>query len=222
MTAQSPTLPGDMSLFSRGTLAIVAVLGAGLVALATPLWLPLLGSGLAVAEALQPADAALVLEGTGTEALNAAEAWRQQGLIRDVVVVEAPIKTHALVTYWSDLVQGGLAAPAPTPAEHLRIVRAPSTQTTQQANAALPVLQALESQQVVVPGGGGIGSRLVARDLDAVLGAQRIRLRLVRYADNGRDPARWWQNADDRRAVMDTWLQLLVPGLSGYDVDTGS
>src|SRR5712691_7043430 len=91
-----------------------------LVVLAAPLWLPLFGTALAVDGALQAADVALVLEGTGKGALDAAEAWRQQGIVRDVVVVEAPVKTHALVAYWSDFVGWGLAAPAPTPPDHLR------------------------------------------------------------------------------------------------------
>jgi hypothetical protein len=45
---------------------------------------------------------------------------------------------------------------------------------------------------------------------------------MVRYGDAGRDPARWYQNADDRRAVLDSWLQLLVPFLSGYEPGIGS
>ena len=43
----------------------------------------------------------------------------------------------------------------------------------------------------------------------------------MRYGDGGRDPAHWYQNADDRRAVLDGWLQVLVPFLSGYD-DSGA
>jgi hypothetical protein len=200
------------------------VFGVGLlvVVLATPLWLPLIGSGLVVDDTLQPGDTALVLEGTGKEALEAVETWREQGTVREVVIVEAPIKTHALVAYWSDFVRWGVAPPARTPAEHLRVVRSPSTQAAQQAQAALPALQAFASHTLLVPGGGGIGSRLVARDLSAVLGPRGISLRMVRYGEAGRDPARWWQNADDRRAVLDSWLQLLVPVLSGYDPDTGS
>src|SRR6266581_3117245 len=145
--------------FNRRLLA--SGLGASmLVVLATPLWLPLFGSALAVAEPVEPADVALVLEGTGKGATDAAEAWRQQGIVRDVVIVEAPVKTHALVAYWSDFVRWGLAAPAPTPPDHLSIVRARSTQAGEQAAAALPVLQADAARQVLVVGGGGIGSGL--------------------------------------------------------------
>jgi nucleoside-diphosphate-sugar epimerase len=75
---------------------------------------------------------------------------------------------------------------------------------------------------VLVPGGGGIGSRLVERELRAVFGPSGIDVRLVRYRDDGRDPARWYQNADDRRAVLDSWLQLLVPFLSGYESGAGT
>ena len=110
----------------------------GIVVLAAPLWLPLFGTLLAVDDGLQPADVALVLEGTGTDAADAAEAWRQQGIVRDVVIVEAPVKTHALVAYWSDFVRWGLAAPATTPPDHLSIVRAPSTQAAQQATRRCP------------------------------------------------------------------------------------
>jgi hypothetical protein len=46
--------------------------------------------------------------------------------------------------------------------------------------------------------------------------------RFVPYGAAGRDASRWWQNADDRRAVLDSWLQLLVPFLSGYEAGTGS
>ena len=93
------------------------------------------------------------MEGTGTDATDAAEAWRQQGIVHDVIIVEAPVKTHALVAYWSDFVRWVLAAPAPTPPEHLSLVRAPSTQAAQQASAALPVLQAQAAQRV------GMGAR---------------------------------------------------------------
>ena len=43
------------------------------------------------------------------------KAWREQGLVRDLVVVEAPVKTHALVAYWSDFVRWGLVPPPQTP-----------------------------------------------------------------------------------------------------------
>jgi hypothetical protein len=159
---------------------------------------------------------ALLLEGTGKDALDAAEGWRRKGLVREVVVVEAPIKTHALTAYWSDFVRWGLASPSPTPTEHLRVIRAPTTQAAKQAEAALPALVEIQARLVLVPGGGGIGSRLVERELVSVLSRENIEPRMVRYGDRGRDPARWWQNAEDRRAVLDTWLQLLVPFLSGY------
>jgi len=193
-----------------------------IVTLASPVWLPLFGTALAVSEPLEPADAALVLEGTGSSALPAAEAWRQQGVVRDVVIVEAPVKTHALVAYWTDFVRWGLAAPAPTPAEHLRIVRAASTQAGQQAQAALPALRELSAQSVAVVGAGGIGSRLVERQLADVFQPADVRLEMVAYdsGGSGREPARWYQNAEDRRAVLDSWLQLLVPYLSGYETGT--
>jgi uncharacterized protein len=205
---------------SRSLLVIPAALVIAVIA--APFWLSMLGTSLTVNEPLAPADVAVVLEGTGATATQAAEAWREEGVVRDVVIVEAPIKTHALVTYWSDLVRRGIASPAPTPAEHLDVVRAPSTQATQQARAALAPLQARRAASVLVLGGGGIGSRLVERDLAAVLGPAGISLRMVSYGTAaGRDPARWYLNADDRRAVLDTWLQLAVPFLSGYD-DVGT
>src|SRR5262249_39716149 len=151
------------------------------VLVSTPAWLPWIGTALAVEEPLAPADAALVLEGTGATATDAAEAWRQQGLVRDVVIVEAPVNTHALVAYWSDFVGGGGAAPAPTPSDHLRIVRAASTQAAEQARAVLPVLEAATTRSVLIVGGGGIGSRLVERELGSVFGPAGISLRMVRY-----------------------------------------
>jgi hypothetical protein len=43
-------------------------------------------------------------------------------------------------------------------------------------------------------------------------------VRMVSYGGNpARDPGRWYQNAEDRRAVLDSWLQVLVPFLSGYE-----
>ena len=194
----------------------------GLVVLALPVWLPLFGTALAVDDPLQPAEVALVLEGTAKDATDAAERWRQQGTVRDVVIVEAPVKTHALVAYWSDFVRWGLAPPAATPAEHLQVVRAPSTQAAQQAQAALSAVKGDAARRVLVPGGGGIGSRLVERELISVFGPRGIDVRLVRYRDDARDPARWYQNADDRRAVLDSWLQLLVPFLSGYEPGAGT
>ncbi len=188
----------------------------------TPIWLPLFGTALAVENRLEPGDVALVLEGTGKDAPDAAEAWRRQGIVRDVVIVEAPIKTHALEAYWSDFVRWGLADPAPTPAEHLRVVRAPSTQAGQQAAAALPALRELHGAAVLVLGGGGIGSRLVERELASVLGRPGgMTVRMVRYGDSGRDPGHWYLNPEDRRAVLDSWLQLVVPFLSGYETDSG-
>jgi hypothetical protein len=181
-----------------------------------------LGTGLAVSESIQTADVALVLEGTGVDALDVAESWRQQQLVRDVVVVEAPVKTHALVAYWSDFVHWGLAGPPKTPADHVRVVRAPSTQAAKQAEAALPALRALQARSLLIVGGGGIGSRLVERELQSVFRPASIDLRMVRGAEAVGDSGRWWQNAADRRAVLDTWLQLLVPFLSGYEPNTGS
>ncbi len=71
-----------------------------IVVLALPAWLPLFGTALAVDDAIQPAEVALVLEGTAKDATDAAEMWRQQGIVREVVIVEAPVRTHALVAYW--------------------------------------------------------------------------------------------------------------------------
>jgi hypothetical protein len=173
--------------------------------------LPWFGTALAVDQPLAPADVALVLEGTGAQAPDVAEAWRQQGVVHDVVIVEAPVKTHALVAYWSDFVRWGLAAPAPTPPEHLQVVRAASTQAGEQARAALPALENGGAHAVLVLGGGGIGSRLVERELDGVFGPAGVAVSMVAYGDNRRDPARWYLNAEDRRAVLDSWLQLLVP-----------
>jgi hypothetical protein len=192
----------------------------GLV-LATTAWLPWFGTALAVDDTLQSADVALVIEGTGASAPDAAEAWRLQGLIQDVVIVEAPIKTHALVAYWSDLVRWGLASPAPTPADHLHIVRSWSTDAAEQARAAVPALQAVRARSVLVLGGGGIGSRVVARQIGSVFDPLGIGLRMVRYGTpSNRDAAHWYQNAEDRRAVLDSWLQLLVPMLSGAQAGT--
>lgn len=196
--------------------ALVAIIIAG------PLWLPLLGSGLTVDEPLHPADVALVLEGSGTAALDASEGWREQGLVRDVVVVEAPVKTHALVAYWSDFVRWGMVPPPKTPPEHLRVVRAPSTQAGEQARAAQPALEALGAHTAIVYGGGGIGSRLVERQLEEVFDPAGISVSLVRVGPITKDPAQWYRDPEDRRAVLDTWLQLLVPFLSGYDPSVSS
>jgi len=204
-----------MKRFVRLLVALSVVL------ITTPLWLPLFGTALAVENPLELSDVALVLEGTGKDAPDAAEAWRRQGIVRDVVIVEAPIKTHALEAYWSDFVRWGLADPAPTPAEHLRVVRAPSTQAGQQAAAALPALRELHGAAVLVLGGGGIGSRLAERELVSVLGPGGMTVRMVRYGGAGRDPGHWYQNPEDRRAVLDSWLQLVVPFLSGYETDSG-
>ena len=193
----------------------VAVL-AGLVVLSATLWLPWFGTSLAIEDPLAPADTALVLEGTGATAPDAAEAWRQQALLADVVIVEAPVRTHALLAYWSDFVRWGLAAPAPTPADHVRVVRAGSTAALEQARAALPALEAFRARSILVLGGGGIGSRVVERELASVFEPVGISLRMVRYGnDAGREPSQWYQNPEDRRAVLDSWLQLLVPYLSG-------
>jgi hypothetical protein len=102
------------------------------------------------------------------------------------------------------------------------VVRAPSTQGAAQARAALPALSELGAHSALVPGGGGIGSRLVEREMRSVLDPAGIQIELVRYGAAGRDPARWYQNAEDRRAVLDSWLQLLLPFLNGYDPSVGS
>jgi hypothetical protein len=75
------------------------------------------------------------------------------------------------------------------------------------------------ARQVLVAGGGGIGSRLVKAELISVLGPAGIDIRMVRYAPGGGDPGLWYEHADDRRAVLDTWLQVLVPFLSEYQAD---
>src|SRR5215472_5096959 len=151
--ARRPPSPALRAASPMGRGGLVVSVYLVVVLVSTPAWLPWIGTALAVEEPLAPADVALVLEGTGATATDAAEAWRQQGLVRDVVIVEAPVRTHALVAYWSDFVGWGLAEPAPTPADHLRIVRAPSTQAAQQAAAALPALQADDAHSVLVVGG---------------------------------------------------------------------
>jgi hypothetical protein len=197
---------------TRWLLVVVILVGT---VLAAPLWLPWFGMALAVNDPLAPADVALVLEGTGADAIDTAEALRQQSLVRDVVIVEAPIKTHALIAYWSDFVRWGLAEPSPTPPDHLQVVRSPTTQASEQARAALPALQDLGASSVLVLGGGGIGSRLVERGLTEVFAPAAIDVRLISHGGTPTDVGRWYLNAFDRRAVLDSWLQLLVPFLSG-------
>jgi hypothetical protein len=94
------------------------------------------------------------------------------------------------------------------------VVRAESTNSAEQASAALSTLQQLGARSVAVPGGGGIGTRLVERDLRSVFDAQGIGVRLVQFGPPNRSAAEWYRNADDRRAVLDSWLQLVVPYLS--------
>ncbi len=190
-------------------LAILLVLAVAL-AVTSGLWLPLPGTLLADVDPPAPADAALVLDGTGSGAMDGAERWRRDGLVQRVVVVEAPVRTHALVTYWTDLVARGLARPSPTPPEWLSVVRADRIAARNQGAAALPTLQALGVRSVLVPG-GGLGSRLTRRELNEVLGPAGVTVHLVRATAPDRDPARWYANAFDRRAVLGNWLGLLVP-----------
>jgi hypothetical protein len=185
-----------------------------LVALLAPLWLPLPGTLLVGQDPPAVSDAALVLDGSGAEAVDGAERWRQTGLVRDVVLVETPVKTHGLVAYWSDFVAWGLARPSPTPPEHLRLVRAASPEPAAQARAAIGPLRAEGITSVLVPN-GGIGSRLSQRDVGGTLAPAGIAVRVVPFGPPARDPARWYENADDRRAVLDLWVGLGLTAI-GY------
>jgi hypothetical protein len=194
-----------------------AVLVAALVA--SRLWLPLLGTLMVVDEPATPAAAALILDGSNPLALDGAEAWRQAGLVQEVVVVEGPIKTHALVAYWSDFVAWGLARPSPTPPDHLHVVRTDGLNPASQARAALPTLSALGARSVLTPG-GWLGSRLARRQLESVLAPAGVSVRLSRLPvlnPPERDAAHWYQDADERRAVLDLWVQWLVPFANADD-----
>ena len=195
------------------------LVGLGLLlglALAAPVWLPLMGTLLVVDDPPAAAEVALVLDGSGSASLAGAEGWRQAGLVRDVVVVEGPIKTHALVAYWSDLVSRGLAPPAPIPPDHLRVVRAAGENPATQARAALPAVQTLGARSVLTAG-GWLGSRVARRQLESVFSPAGITVRLSRMTHGGRDPARWYTDPQDRRAVLDLWLQLAFPFLGSED-----
>jgi hypothetical protein len=197
------------------TLARAGLLVVALVALA-PQLLPLPGTFLVVDDVPRQADAALVLDAVGTGALEGAEQWRQAGLVRDVVVVEAPVKTHGLIAHWSDFVAWGMAPPARTPSDRLRVVRAASGQPADQARAAVPALQALGARTALAPG-GGMGSRVTQRELAAVLEPAGVQVHLARMAPPRYDAGRWYEAAEGRRAVLDLWLQLLVPYVAGGD-----
>src|SRR5207237_9319560 len=95
-----PTLRSGIT--SRSARSVFVLIAVAAIAGLAPGWLPWFGTALAVDAPLASGDVALVLEGTGAGASDAAEAWRQQGLVPDGVVVEAPVRTHALVAYWSD------------------------------------------------------------------------------------------------------------------------
>jgi hypothetical protein len=180
---------------------------------AAPLWLPLPGLLLVDTEPVVAADAVLLLDGTGPRGIDGVEGWRQTGLVRTVVIVEAPVKTHLLVAYWSDFVQWGLARPSPTPGEFLHVVRADSPRAAEQARAALPVLQDLGVRSVLVPG-GGLGSRVVRREVTRVLSPAGISAHVVSMAPPERDAGQWYLDADDRRNVLSLWLELALPTLS--------
>jgi hypothetical protein len=188
-------------------LALVLVVLLGLAVL------PLFGTLLTTEDPLQTADVVLVLEGTGPDALDVAEQWRERGLANAIVLVEAPVETHALVAYWSDFVRWGLAQPPSTPPSLLHVVRAASTRGTDQAEAALPVLDELGAHVAIAPGGGAIGTRLMARDMAAVLAPQGITVHMIAKTGAHADRGMWWTDADSRRAVLDSWLRWLVPAL---------
>jgi hypothetical protein len=57
------------------------------------------------------------------------------------------------------------------------------------------------------------------RQLESVLGPAGVAVHLVRLGPTGRDPARWYLDAEDRRAVLDLWLQLAVPFVGTDDSD---
>ncbi len=194
-------------------LAVLAVTCVA-VAFATPLWLPLLGVALVDEVPLAPADVALVLDGSGPTAMDDAEAWRQQGLVRDVVIVQAPLRSHALTTYWSLLRDEGLAHPSPTPPEHLSVATSASEAPSAQAQAAQAMLQQRRARSVLIPA-GGLTSRLRRREVSSVLAPIGIEVRMSSVRPAAREPARWYVNADDRRTVLTTSLQLLFPFLSG-------
>lgn len=197
-----------------GRLPAVALGGLLLVVALTPLWLPLPGTLLVGEDPPAPADAVLVLDGSGAQAVEGAELWRQQGMVHEVVLVEAPVKTHALVAYWSDFVAWGVAPPSPTPPGYLRLVRADSAEPAAQARAAIEPLHELGIHSVLVPN-GGIGSRLSQRDVGGTLGPAGITVRVVPFGPPARDPARWYANAEDRRAVLDLWVGLMLSELGG-------
>jgi hypothetical protein len=63
----------------------------------------------------------------------------------------------------------------------------------------------------VLTPGGGLGSRLQRRELETVFGPAQVTLRLAPSQLASRDPAEWYENADDRRFVLAFWIQLLIP-----------
>ena len=77
------------------------------------------------------------------------------------VIVEAPVKTHALVAYWSDFVRWGLAAPAATPPATPAAapdVPAATRPSAPRSSCTQPVLRALFSKVDTL-------ARLVVRSL---------------------------------------------------------
>ena len=190
------------------TTILAAVTTLALVAL------PSLGIYLVDEDDPSPSDAVLVLEGSGPESLDAVEAWRLSGLIHSVIVVEGPIRTHALVSYWSDFVSMGLAQASPTPREALSVVRAEGLAVASQATAAVPELQRLNIHSLIVPS-RGLMSRVDRRELGKVLGPMGISTRLVPLFGPVQDPGGWFRSVRERRLVLTVWLQILFPWLSG-------
>jgi hypothetical protein len=192
----------------RWTLA-AAVLLAAFLGLASS-WLPWVGLTLIDQDALQPADVIVLLDGSGARAMDGVEQWRQRGLARDVVIVEAPLRTHAFQAYWTDFVAWGLARPSPTPPEHLRVARSATGDPGDQLRASVPPIQALGARSVLLVG-NAMRSRLERRMAEGVYDPAGIQVRISALEPPTRDPARWFEYADDRRAVLSMWIQLLVP-----------
>jgi hypothetical protein len=216
--AEAPSTDGRR--VSRAQFALQSFIGLGLlvavISASSSWWLTLPGVALVDVEPLVPADAAVVLEGSGLHALERAEEWRQLGIVRRIVMIEAPIKTHALVTYWSDLVNEGMALPAPVPAAALTMVKSPRAGVRTQLEAAVPALRATGSRSILVLS-GAMGSRLTRREVQAALGGSGFEYTLVLAEPPERPPSAWYQDADDRRHVLGAWLQLLIPFLSNGD-----
>lgn len=183
-----------------------------LAALGAPVWLPTIGELLVVSEAVEQADAIVVLAGNAPDRLRHGQELFVAGYAPLLVISDERVRTHGLDTTWAALFRSGAVALG-LPASAVIVLDPPPESTIEEATRAATLLQVRGLHSAIL-----VTDAFHTRRASLLFGAQFRHRGLVVHTSpvpNGVDLTHWWADPVATRFVVEEYTKLAAYFVQG-------